>query len=265
MDRLDVLPLGPQPVRPDPVSLEKMKFFVFAPMYNHTRRDATAVFQPEGQRFLKHHGQRVGDITLIDNRRLKPFQRRDVLRVLKAYQGACEKVCVALCCHGYKWGLQLGFKLRHAKVLGRHIAELGDRAPHVVLYACDTARDLDRDRKDDLEAFGGDGGFADLLRDAMCRAGAVDCQVDAHTTAGHAGWNPNVRRFEGMGSPVGCIGGQYIVPFPTRELLKGLSPDQKQKKRAAWAGWMEALKTPFRYEFPFMSIGEIHRHLTTPS
>jgi len=218
------------------------RIIAFAPEHNHKRKDAQVVFKPEGRRFLAHHDQRSLQLTLIDNSRSKWSQRRDVLRVLRTYKGSLEHACVAFFCHGYKSGLQLGFKLRHAKILGRRIAELGDKAPVVVLYACDTARDLDRDRRDDLTEFGGDRGFADRLRDSLCRYGAIDCQVDAHTTAGHATRNPNVRRFYGDGSSTGGAGGQYIVPHG----------------HPLWSRWRESLKTPFRFDFPFLSIEKIH-------
>ena len=66
----------------------------------------------------------------------------------------------------------------------------------VVLYACSTAKG--ENTAQDMEAVGGDGGFTDRLRDLLCQAGAVDYQVDAHSTAGHTMKNPYVRRFQGM-------------------------------------------------------------------
>jgi len=223
-----------------------MQYLVFAPKWNHKRNDAMGAFQPEAKRFLKHYGEPPGNVILIDNRQWKSRQRADVLTAINSCCSSCVPTVVALFCHGYKGGLQLGFRNRHAAALARSIAAIGDKSVRVVLYACDTGRDLDRDRRDDLKAFGGDGGFADRLRDELCKHGAVDCQVDSHTTAGHATRNPHVRRFEGRGSPIGGVGGYYLVP---------------RKPRAMWRAWRTALRTPFRFSFPLMAVGEIHRRL----
>jgi hypothetical protein len=106
----------------------------------------------------------------------------------------------------------------------------------VVLYACSTG----------AGGVGGDGGFADALRDALCRAGSVNCRVVAHVTAGHATRNPNVRFFDGMGSATGGAGGYYPV-----------APGS-----ALWKKWVRALReTDMRFRFPFLSVAEIHAEL----
>ncbi len=221
----------------------------FAPRWNTPskrdpdRHDATGGFQVWGRRFLEHHGEDPASLILVDNHANPTVQMGLILDVLSARAGV--PACVAFFCHGFKAGIQFGFKLRHLRRLAGAIAALGDPAVKVPLYACDCARDLDADRRDDLEEFGGDGGFADLLRDHLCRAGAVDCRVDAHTTAGRADVNPNVRRFEGLGSADGGRGGYYIVPMDN----------------PLWPRWREALRTDYWYEFPFRTQAEIHSHL----
>lgn len=215
----------------------------FAPRWNTTRADATGGFQLWGRRFLEHYSEK--GLVIIDNHLSPDKQMRRVLDVLDAQagKGAPGQVCVAFFCHGYRAGIQFGFKLRHLPKLARAIARLGDPAVKVPLYACDCGRDLDPDRKDDLEAFGGDGGFADRLRDRLCEAGAIDCRVDAHTTAGRGDVNPNVRRFEGGGSTTGGTGGQYIIPIGD----------------PLWPKWQKALRGGYWYEFPFRTVGEIGR------
>jgi hypothetical protein len=55
-----------------------------------------------------------------------------------------------------------------------------------------------------------------------------------------------------MGSPVGGVGGYYIVAKSTK---KG------KPKTKLWNAWRKALRTDFRFAFPFMTTEEIHDHL----
>jgi hypothetical protein len=119
--------------------------------------------------------------------------------------------------------------------------------PVVALYCCSTGAASSADA---YAEFGGDGGFADRLRDALCVAGGVHCTVDAHTTAGHTTMNPYVRRFEGRGSRVGGVGGFDLVSPKSGDL---------------WRRWRRALReTSLRYRFPVMSVAEIHDWLLRP-
>ncbi|MBK7153843.1 MAG: hypothetical protein IPH72_19025 [Sandaracinaceae bacterium] len=84
-------------------------------------------------------------------------------------------------------------------------------APHlrVERYACDAARDDDADRRDDVtQSAGGDGGFADQLRDALAAHGLTG-HVDAHAKPGHTTKNPHLRRFHMDGGP--GVGGEWLV------------------------------------------------------
>src|SRR5690606_32555438 len=118
--------------------------------------------------------------------------------------------------------------------LGIFTSEIRDVAPvfrarcamdvRIPLYACSTAHG----------GVAGNGGFADMLRDALARElpGVV---IDGHTTKGHTTRNPHVRRFV---APAGK-GGQYIVAQ--------MSPK--------WTAWKRRLREDesFRFAFPFMS------------
>jgi hypothetical protein len=84
-----------------------------------------------------------------------------------------------------------------------------------------------------------------MLRDAICEGGAIYCRVDGHVTAGHATYNPKIRRFEGDGSPTGGNGGRWIVP-PRSEW---------------WKAWVAALKGDMRLRFPFLSVDEVRTAL----
>lgn len=215
----------------------------FAPAFNtHGRHDATGAFQPEARAFLGHNGA-VGDLFLISNRNTEDAMRKQVLGAIGGLGRTLgADSAVAFFCHGLRRKIQFGFDVRNVDQLAHGIAEAtypGMRCALVVLYCCNTAG---------VPGVGGDGGFADALRDALCRAGSTYCQVDAHTTAGHTTRNPYVRRFEGKGSPVGGVGG-YMLVAPKSKL---------------WPKWRKAMQDEhgtLRYEFPFMAVSEIHKRL----
>jgi len=155
---------------------------------------------------------------------------------------------VAVFCHGWSTGLQLVPRqsvAEFAAAIRRH-----ELAPGciVTLYACSAGSDTLASTSEMSGAGpGGDGGFADRLRDALCAAGDVHCRVDAHSTPGHLARNPYVRRFEGGGSASGGIGGQWLVT----------------PKSAHWAAWRKALAGDLRWEFPHLTAAEIHARLAT--
>jgi hypothetical protein len=220
------------------------RILVLAPRHNTgAKKDATGAFQPEARAFAQRHGVPESQVVHVDNRLSKPAMRRAVLAAIDAARSAGGGLeAAALFCHGWRTGIQLGFGSGTVGPLAEALA----RAPgvRVALYACNAARGSSGD---DAAAIGGDGGFADLLRDALCARGAPDCQVDAHATAGHTTRNPYVRRFSGMGSPIGGAGGFFIV-----------SPSQKP----LFAAWRRALRdTDLRYDFPFLTVAEIHAAL----
>jgi hypothetical protein len=214
------------------------RILALAPKWNAAgKKDASGAFQPEALAFAKRHGVPKANVAWIDNRLSKPAMRQAVLARIAAVReqaGAVE--ALALFCHGLAKSIQFGFGLAQTGDLA--VALCGFPRVRVALYACNAAKGAGAD------AAGGDGGFADRLRDALCEAGAVDCQVDAHSTAGHTTRNPFVRRFQGMGSEVGGAGGYHLV-----------SPSHKVLFRK----WKKALAdTPLRFDFPFLSVAEIH-------
>lgn len=229
-----------------------MKIIAFTPTTNtEGKHDATGAFIPEATHFLKHHAQPTSRLIKIDNTKSKPEMKAAVLMALGQHK---DLDGVAFFCHGFKAGIQFGFRVEDVPVLAKVLAASLGAAPAtgsesgrdiITFYACDAARDSDQDRSDDLEEFGGDGGFADLVRDALCAQGRIYCHVDAHTSAAHTTINPDVRRFRGGGSAVGGPGGYYLVP----------------RKKELWSKWVAALKTSFRYDFPYLSTAEIHRRL----
>lgn len=198
---------------------------VFAPKFNTGKKhDATGAFQPEQKAFAKRHKIPETNLFLVDNTQTAKQMRDFVLSKLKRVEPVRT---IVFMCHGWLSGIQFGFDKTSLKDLAWALARVVD--VRVVLYACSTAQG----------GPGGDGGFADILRDALRDAGAADCQIDAHTTAGHTTKNPYVRRFLGQGA---ATGGVFIVD---------------PKDNDIWPKWREALKTDFRFDFPYMSVGEI--------
>jgi len=216
-----------------------------APMHNTPgRHDATGAFIPEAKRFLKYHAQPNSCLHLIDNHlskaRMYPAVRRVIDDPPSAFSG------IAFFCHGYRTGIQFGITTKNMTPLTDVIAGYSEEDVAVTCYCCDVARDSDRHRQDDLETMGGDGGFCDELRDHLCVSGAVMCVVDGHTTAGHTTRNPDVRRFLGAGSDEGGVGGHYIVARAKRQLFKK---------------WRQALRTNFRFQYPYLSDSDIMGYL----
>lgn len=202
------------------------------------RNDFGGAFQPEAVRFIKHHNLPCKATCISIG---KPFGVRGI-DVTKALVGHTEPLdTVAFFCHGYSRSIQLGFTRADVDNLARVLAPVSTSDLRVVLYSCTVGSWI-------KGTPGGDGGFADLLRDALCRHGVIDCQVDAHTTGGHCTENPFVRRFRGKGSPVGGVGGEWIV----------------EKGKELWARWVTLMKMKsgtLRFDFPFMSQAEIHQHI----
>lgn len=213
---------------------------VFAPMHNTKGKvDAKYAFQPESKGFCYAHGE-AAPVKLFDNSKPMPARFSEVM----GWIDACKPSSVdtlATFCHGFKAGLQIGATLvnvgRFAAALQRVLAP----SPRVILYSCDAARDDDNDRNDDTEPGpGGEGGFADKLRDELVKRGVM-ATIFAHATTAHATMNPYVRRFDHDD----LAGGRWIIT-PHSEL---------------WGAWTNALRGPMRFKFPFMSQAEIEAEL----
>lgn len=211
-----------------------MRAVVVSPNRNQIKNDYLGAFLPGATTFSQIHGVHPGDRIEIALGMPKPDRATALLEALRARSKQGIDL-VALFTHGLRNALpQFGVR---AEDLGAAIASTKRPGVIVVLYACSTG---------DGAGPNGDGGFGDRLRDQLCRNGAIDCAVFAHTTAGHAVNNPHVRVFVGNNSPVGGTGGSWIV-----------APGS-----ALWGRWRKALReTDLRYRFPVMSIGDVHREL----
>ena len=193
------------------------------------KHDVTGAFYPEARAFCELHG---ADLLRFDNTAPKPKRRVEVEQGISSKHGMIDTV--AIFCHGWKSGIQTGHTIRTAQRLADAIAGISQPWVSVALYACDAARDADASRSDDQTAGpGGEGGFADALRDAMVSAGLNGGHVDAHTVTAHATKAPYVRRF-----PVepGQTGGEWLIAPGSPE----------------WGRWRRRLQSDraFRLSFP---------------
>lgn len=189
------------------------------------RRDYVGAFRPEADAFVSKHG---GTVVRIDQSQNAAGRFRQTLQAIEEHQPDV----LVYCGHGLRRSLpQLGAGLGNIASLAGALA-LGSTAPLVVLYACSAA---------DGVAPGGEGGFCDALRDALCNAEATGCRVLGHSTAGHAVRNPYVREFRSETT----LGGTWLV-----------APGSPR-----WARWVKALQGPLRLEYPYLTRAEVEARL----
>lgn len=217
---------------------------IFVPDRNKPgRKDMTGAFLPEAVRFATAIGGQTSWIIPINVGKTRRSREKAVIAgIQKAYEERGQLDVVAFFCHGYRYRLQMGFGTRF-KVdrvwlgkLAATIAATSAEDVSVPLYACSAATSA-KNANDQTAA--GDGGFADELRDALCREGATWNTVIGHSTAGHTTRNPYVRVFQGEGTSTGGIGGCWIA-----------RPGGPLWKR--WVRWMRTGTN--RYQMTQMSL-----------
>jgi hypothetical protein len=205
--------------------------------------DAQGAFIPEAQRFVRLHGipnELVFPIPVVDI----PFAKRRP-RVAEHLKTAGQLDGMAFFCHGWQDGMQFGFTRATVPIL---VDSLVTPAPlfHVAIYGCLTAENDVVDGNVLTVGPGTDGGFADILRDELCRKN-FSGWVDAHKTAGRAAANPFVVRFrteDVEDRKIGGVGGDWIV-----------CPGSSVWKR--WKAALAAEKNGTRFLFPFMTSSEV--------
>jgi len=247
------------------------------------RSDYTCVFKPESELFAKTYGFDRVNFVRIDVSKSMPKRRQQLFDELAKLE-EIRFTDIAVFMHGWQNGIQCGLRLEDvnpfiSKLAWHDLVDGGDDSDspiHVCLYCCLTGdvpgSPASAQRK---EGPGGDGGFADRVRDEFCKAGKPWVKVYAHTTAGHATRNPFVRIFEGKGSPVGAVDGDWLI-----------RPPKKGRASPLWKPWVGALmgkppfdkglvpmplyfqdtagmvrktaRSNFRFLAPFMTIEELH-------
>lgn len=222
-----------------------MSALVFVPVHNTPGKRDADEFRREARLFCAWLRAEKGWPTPVhqfDNERDLGERRADVLRHVHGLTPGSVRV-VALFCHGWPDGVQAGFRSEHVKGLARELEDVSADELTVALYCCSTGADQDAST-DELGGTGpgGEGGFADRLRDELGELG-VRATVFAHSTAGHVTRNPRVRIFP----PHERRGGHWVV-----------SPESP-----LWPAWVRYLQGDGRFSYPFLTAAEIEAELRT--
>lgn len=207
------------------------------------KRDASKVFVPEAA--LVHEALDAADKSI----RLVPVDR-SWKPLWSALAGISDLEGLVYLGHGLPLALpSLGlYGRRGARDLAVRLvasAALARKDLRVTLFAC-SAADNPRQKGVQLDGPGTDGGFADELRDELCRQGQTECIVWAHPFSGHATRQPYLAAFEGRGSAVGGVGGTVPV----------------RPKTASWPVLKRLLNDPseapsFRHRLPMMTVRDL--------
>ena len=251
---------------------------IITPDRNTSHNDYKGAFEPEAihyQRAVPGHHK----VVKIDVSKSMTARRKQLFEVLtEAAKEARKYRAIAFFCHGWADGIQVGVRKANLPDLVKLIAACTKNGTderdllHVMLFCCSTAA-APHSAEAESEV-GGDGGFADTMRDQFCAQGKPWVKIFGHTSKGHTTRNPEARWFEGKGSPVGGIGGEWLVRRPP-------------PKNPLWSIWYKALtaKPPFdkgtmpapaaysvglrgnmpdverkhlRFHAPYMTIAELH-------
>lgn len=206
------------------------------------RRDVSKAFDPACDNFIDVVGDAEATICVFNNRAHFAERRREVLYWLNDAENdvAFPYDTIGFFTHGWKNGVEFGFTRKTAGQLAAGIWAASGKNPRVVvpLYLCSTGAGANH----------GAISMADSLRDELCKLGAVHCRVMAHRKLGHTSKNPHAIFMDGMGSPVGGVGGYPVVGARTQ----------------LWRRWVRecrSAESTLRFRFPFMTLGAIHREL----
>lgn len=207
------------------------------------KNDFTGAFLPECNAFMKTWGLKTHKRINLGNNNNK--RKEELFKELREFSKNGKLENIIFFCHGLPKSVQFGLTNSNLKEFAKLLRELiGQNSTdiNIILYCCSTGSSVAGTGSVNQN---GDGGFADSLRDALCQEGFVDCRVMGHAESGHTTKNPTKRFFDGLGSPFGGSGGQWIVAPKTTQFKK----------------WRELLQTDARFKVPFMSIAEIHKLL----
>lgn len=219
---------------------------IYSSKNTHGLKDATGAFIPEAKAFAEKYNVLDEDILPVNCRDFNVTKRREEVCVFLRNKSDVE--LIAIFCHGWPVGLQVGFSKSNITQLVGYLKMSCVENVKIVLYACSTGsnRASRKTRVPKNIGPGTDGGFADTLRDTMLHYGFHGGWVDAHKTKGHTTRNPFLLRFHVQ--PVfeeewDVPGGDWLIS-PKSEL---------------WPDWRRLLKTDFRFRFPVMREIDIYR------
>jgi hypothetical protein len=208
------------------------------------RKDATGAFIPEARAFMKCHAAEEVHFVGLDLEHIPRGARRSAV-YQAIHDATLNRKLDAIVFYGHGWpdGIQFGFSRENVPDLAEVLADNSQNTLKVSLYACLAAENDVIDKEHGDVGPGTDGGFADVLRDALVRCGICKGWVDAHKTKGHTTWNPYMVRFlcEDTTDPdYDGEGGAWIVA-PRSEHWK------------VWCRRLRGKKDNLRHEFPFLT------------
>lgn len=165
-----------------------------------------AEFLAEANNYRAFHGIQAS-VYRVDNRRAPIDRFAELLGYLEKLPSPTDRYdSFVFFGHGLKSGLQAGCTRQNVGQLASALRRVCAARLVATLYACSAGADADVDELDEsAPGPGGEGGYADLLRDALEDCG-VSATVFAHTTAGHCTRNPHVRAFR-----PGLESGEWLV------------------------------------------------------
>lgn len=211
------------------------------------RKGETREFLEQADLWRARHG---GTIVTIEPCENIPARFRQLVQAVEEH----APELLAIFDHGLASRLpRLGATIANAPILAAALAR-ASTAPKVELFTCLAGEDLTPGPHGPP---GGDGGYADTLRDACVKSGATGVQVDAHGSSsqlahrardlgGHTTHNPFVRRFLGP-ERKGAVGGQWLV----------------DPASAQWFGWVKWVSDGLGWrEFPVMTAEQIEEQIT---
>lgn len=176
--------------------------------------DGERVFRPEARRFCAINGVPDERVIVFDetqsSRRRFDFVCREVAqRIVPSLSDSEQIRSVVVLAHGWKSGDQFGADTHNVEKFYSAFRDASGalrlaRDVTVVYWSCSNGGDTPAGPR-------GEGSFADVSRDVLCRLGCTGCQVFGHLDAGHATWHANARWFKGEGNPQGGEGGQEIL------------------------------------------------------
>lgn len=212
------------------------KTLIVTPDRNHHGNDWSGAFKPEAERLVKIHGLHPTtsrlSISLDGNNHQRRKQLQDALvhnHIHATNHSRSVPVgtgWVVFLCHGWASGIQVGWGLDNLPALAETLATVAAPTLKVTLYACSTAESYGDNTPDPpmpephtiVNYPGGDGGFADILRDCLSksfsqRGIAWTGWVDAHDRKGHCTSNPYVKRFYPASNPShNALGADFLIP-----------------------------------------------------
>lgn len=175
-------------------------------------------FTREARKYAIHHGD-SGDVVYKLGVSGKLSNRERFRKVFSTMAGVPECDVLAFFCHGWRTGMQHGFRWRWgARMLAQCMINM--KAKYLVLYACSCGKTEDN--------------FAKWIAEELFEANYKPFKVIAHATRGHTTRNPNVVLYRNV---------------PGRIVYKQRLPD--------WGEWKEMLKGEYRFDFPFVPIEEL--------